>query len=68
MSMILKEIDLSFGQEGQKPNSCDNRVQSGTSVALFVPAQGRIYYFPVGLHRCSLPHSNHKPIEPGEVR
>ena len=27
MSMILKEIDLSFGQEGQKPNACDNIVQ-----------------------------------------
>ena len=24
MSMILKEIDSNFGQEGQGPNICDN--------------------------------------------
>ena len=42
MSMIPKEIDLSFGREGQKPKSCDNSVQSGIYIDHILHVAGEL--------------------------
>jgi hypothetical protein len=34
MFLTLKEIDLSFGQEGQRPDACENGAQCGSLLIL----------------------------------
>ena len=44
MFLTLKETGLSFGQEGQRPDACENSAQGGFSIDFVLTGAGKLQF------------------------